>query len=117
AVLRLAGLRLPGVRTIDIRGCLHRLHHRAGLAGCEDAALLRHLRKHQISELMLRVVSDADLDRTVGEVAHPLVALGVAQIGWNLAHEGSSIWGTILATQKPSAHARLAGAHERRLHG
>ena len=68
---------LAGQRRIDVGGGLDAFHHGAGLAGGDLALQFRQFDEHQVAELLLRVVGDAD----GGDVAvqpHPFVFLGVA---------------------------------------
>ena len=69
---------------IDVGGGLDRFDDGASLAQGELAIDLRHFDEHQIAERGLRMVRDADLDLTVRQRPHPLVAFGVLQILGNL---------------------------------
>jgi hypothetical protein len=80
---------LAAHRTVDIGGRLDGFDDCARLAGFDGAAHFRNLDEHQIAERTLRVFGNADLDGPVRRLAvrraHPLVALGVSQITWNVA--------------------------------
>src|SRR5215831_20159411 len=75
------GDHLARERRIDVGGGLHRLHHAHGLAGLHLAANRGRLHEHDVAELLLRVVGDADRHGAVALAAHPFVGLGVAQVG------------------------------------
>ncbi len=71
---------------VHIRRGLDGLDHREGVAGLQSLAGLGHLDEHEIAERTLRMVGDAHFDIAIGECAHPLVRLGVLEIGGNVAH-------------------------------
>ena len=50
------------------------------VARLDVGALVGELDEHDVAELGLRVIGDADADHAVAEVADPLVGVGVAQV-------------------------------------
>src|SRR5882757_8808860 len=69
-------------RTVDIGCGLDGFNHRASLARLQRAADIGYLDEDQIAKRALRMISDADLDRAILRLAHPLVAFRVLQIAW-----------------------------------
>jgi hypothetical protein len=78
---------LAGNRRLDVRGGLHRLHHRGAGARLHGRADFRQLDVYQVAELGLRMVGDAHPDQAVVFDAGPLVGLEEFQIARNLAHD------------------------------
>src|SRR5690349_340370 len=79
-------------RRVHVGGGLHRFDHRERIADLQRLARLRHVDEHQVTERTLRVIGDAHFDVAVGQGAHPLVRLGVLEIGGNVAHGKCSVW-------------------------
>ena len=83
----LPSMHRAGDGRVHIRGRLDGFDHREGVAGLQGLAGLRHFDEHEVTERTLRMVGDAHFDVAVGECAHPLVRLGVLEIGGNVAHD------------------------------
>src|SRR4051812_17572066 len=78
--VRVGGDDLAGDGRVDVARRLHRLDHAHRLALRDLAPGLRRLYEDHVAQLLLRVVGDADAHGAVRLAAHPLVALGVAQL-------------------------------------
>src|SRR5258706_2399530 len=71
---------LPGYRRVDVGCGLHRFDHADRLARGDLAPGLGRLDEHDVAELLLRMVGDADAHGAVGLAARPFVRGGVAQL-------------------------------------
>src|SRR5690606_17482395 len=78
------GDHLSGHRGVDVRGGLHRFDHRDLFTLGDAAADRRQFDEHDVAELILGEVGDADGHATVALHAGPLVALGVAELNWGV---------------------------------
>ena len=75
-----------GDRRVDVGGRLHRFDDGAGRTRFERAPGFGDFDEHEVTERVLRVVGDANLDEATRQQTRPLVALGVFQVGNDLAH-------------------------------
>jgi hypothetical protein len=71
---------------IDVARGLHGFHHGAGFAGIDLATGGGQFHEHDVGQLGLRVVADAD-GRGVAADADPFVGFGVFEVGRNVAHK------------------------------
>jgi hypothetical protein len=65
---------------------LHRLDHGEGLTLFEVSARLRQCYGLQVSQRLLRMIGDTDLERAIRQGPHPRVVLGVLEVRGNSAH-------------------------------
>ena len=76
-------------RCVKVRGGLDRFNHAKFIAFGQCGADLGQFDKYHVAKRRLGVVGNADSDRAVLMIKHPLVALSVTKIGRKVAHDES----------------------------